>query len=97
MVWSHGQPSERPGGGGIVNCFVHVVPPSVECQRGAFCVLEVHDPEKLVTTIWLGFAGLSATLGSVPPVVSVLAKFGVVLLTAGSTTTGLVTPEGANA
>jgi hypothetical protein len=50
--------------------------------------------EKLVITIWFGFAGLKATLGSVPPVVSVLAKFGLVLLTAGSTTTGFVTPEG---
>src|SRR5438876_11392628 len=50
--------------------------------------------EKLVITIWLGFAGLRATLGSVPPVASVLAKFAVVLLTAGSTTTGVVTPAG---
>lgn len=48
-------------------------------------------------TTWSGFAGFRATLGSVPPVVSVFLKFGVVLLTAGSTTTGVLTPGAAGA
>jgi hypothetical protein len=41
-----------------------------------------------------GSEGSSATLGSVPPVASVTAKFGTVLLTAGSMTTGTPTRAG---
>src|SRR5712692_1955812 len=63
--------------------FVQLVPPLVENHSGAL-LPPAQLPEKLVMTTFMVSAGLRATLGSVPPMVSVSLKFATVLLTAGS-------------
>src|SRR5438270_3511350 len=92
MVWSQGQNGGplrgRPGGGGIVDSLVHVWPPSFVNHSRAF-VVAPHAPWNEVMTACCGFCGLTATLGSVPLVLSVVAKLATVLFTAGSTTNGV--------
>jgi hypothetical protein len=73
----------------MVRSFVQVWPPLFENHRGAFVVLDDQPPENDVMTACCGLLGLRATLGSVPPVVSVVAKLATVLFTAGSTTNGV--------
>src|SRR5262245_18025494 len=71
-----------PGGTGIVKRFVHVAPPSVECQRGATAP---QGPENAVMAISLGSAGLMAIDVSPSLKVSVRVRVGSVLFTTGST------------
>src|SRR5262249_50191490 len=72
-----------PGGGGIVKRFVQVVPPSIDCQSGAF---PFQPPENATITISFGFSGLTAIVGSVSGNISFGLSVGSVLLTTMSRT-----------
>src|SRR6266513_402134 len=83
MAWSHGHPAAAtPGGAGIVNCLVQIVPPSVDCHRGAFAP---QLSEKAVMTISFMFAGFTAIDVSPSLKVSVFVRLGSVLFTTTST------------
>src|SRR5690349_5695049 len=83
MAWSQGQPvAAMPGGAGIVNCFVQIFPPSVDCQSGAFVP---QPPENAVTTTSFGFPGFAVMEVSPSLNVSVFVRFGSVLFTTTST------------
>jgi hypothetical protein len=66
----------------MVNCFVQMFPPSVECHRAAF---PPKLPEKAVMTISFGFARLNVIDVSPSLNVSVFVRLGSVLFTTAST------------
>src|SRR6478672_10988289 len=85
MDWSQGPHcagSAIPGGAGTVNCLVQILPPSVECHRGAFAP---QLPEKAVITISPGLSGFTAIDVSPSLNRSVFVRLGSVLLTTAST------------